>query len=162
MIYSESFKFNIQCGCTRYTPFRFAWLNPLGGIDTYTFRLASTHVINSQKKEYQRYLSRWNESSQVYGYDIGDRGASVYDVQAFDVFTVVSTYQTEAEHQWLAELFSSQAVYLINYSFGASTYTPVIITSNSVTVRDKRGIGNRLLSHTIEFILANKKVVQRG
>jgi hypothetical protein len=162
MIYSETFTFKPQCGCIRYDQYRFAWLNRLGGIDTYTFRLKAKTNVNIERKEYSRYLSRWNEAIQNYGYDIGDRGKQVFDVQSFDIISVVSTWQTEEEHKWIEELFTSPAVYLIDYAFSNSTYIPIVITSNSVEIRDKKGSGNRLLSHNIEFIYAYKKVIQRG
>lgn len=160
---SEVRTFFVNCGCETYTPYRFAWLNRLGGFDTYTFRLKSTRTVNITRKEYDRYLSRLNSENNTWGYEIGDRGRSVYDVKSFDAFTVVSTWQTAEEHSWLEEIFTSPAVYLVRgYSGGEMVYDPIIITKNSVEIRDKKGFGNRLLSHTIDFVKAYAKVSQRG
>lgn len=159
--YSNIKVFRVNCDCERYTPYRFAWLNRLGGFDTYTFRLKSTHTINSSSKEYKRYLSRYQQDG-TFGYQLGDRGRKVYDIQSMDVYTVVSTWQTSQEHAWLSELFTSPAVYLIQTLDGVITYDPVIITKNSVEIRTKKGYGNRLLSHTIEFMKAYNQVSQRG
>lgn len=156
-------RYVVSCDCERYTPFRFAWLNRLGGMDSYTFRLKSTHTVSSDKKEFTRYLSRYNVATDRYDYILGNRGRKVYDVQAFDIYTVVSTWQDETTHAWLAELFTSPEAYLITTDGdGAITYDPIIVTSKSVEVRDKKGYGNRLLSHTIEFQRAYPTVIQRA
>lgn len=160
--YSEVFRFNVNCDCERYTPYRFAWLNRLGGFDTYTFRLKSTRTITSDRQEFTKYLSYLN-TDDAFGYKLGDRGRKVFDNQVVEVFTVVSVWQSEAEHQWLEELFTSPSVYLIKTdTLGEITYDPIVITKNSVEIKDKKGYGNRLLSHTIDFVKAYKKIVQRG
>lgn len=161
--YSEKLTFKVDCNCNRFTPYRFAWLNRLGGIDTYTFRLASTRTVTAERSEYTKYLS-YLQTDNTWGYLKGDRGRTVYDVQSIDIFSVVSTYHNEDTHKWLAELFTSPAVYLINPSltFGFQTYDPIIVTKNSVSIRNKQGFGNRLLSHDIEFVKAYKNVIQRG
>jgi hypothetical protein len=41
-------------------------------------------------------------------------------------------------------------------------YSPIIITSNSVNIGNKKGIKQKLLSHTIEFQYAFDKIIQRG
>lgn len=162
MNYSEIRHFDVSCACERWTPYRFAWLNRLGGIDTYTFNLVSTETIGIERTSFTKYLSRWNAMNQTYSSDPQNRGTKVFDVQAIETFTVVSTWQTEEEHRWLAELFTSPAVYVIEQEPTAYSYRPIVITSNSVQIRNKRGIGPRLLSHTIEFIQANKIIIQRG
>lgn len=155
--------FTVNCDCDRYTPYRFAWLNRLGGIDTYTFRLKSTHSITADRAEFTRYLSRYQEATDRYDYILGNRGRKVYDVQAFDLYTVVSEWQTEEEHTWLAELFTSPEVYLITTDDnGNITYDPIIVTQNTVELRNKNGFGNRLLSHTIEFQKAYRLTIQRA
>ena len=74
-------RFEVACDCERYTPFRFAWVNRLGGVDSYTFRLKSKRTVDITRKEYTRYLSRYIEATDRYGYSVGDRGRQLYDVR---------------------------------------------------------------------------------
>jgi hypothetical protein len=159
MIFSETKTFIVDCSCDRFKPYRFIWLNRLGGMDTYTFRLADTKTVSIERKEFSRYLSAYSTAMQKWGYEIGDRGRTVYDVRSLDTYTVVSTWQTEAEHKWLEELFTSPEVYLID---DQETRIPIVITSNSIAINDKNRISGKLLSHTIEFVMANDKIIQRG
>lgn len=156
--FTETRTYNVSCECERYTPFRFAWLNRRGGFDTYTFRLKSTRNVSTSSKEYTRFLSRYNAGTTAFGYSVGDRGRTVYSNEVAEAYTVVSTWQSEAEHQWLAELFTSTAVFLVD----GGQFFPIVVTKNSVEVRDKDGYGNRLLSHTIDFVRAYPTVVQRA
>ena len=156
---SETRTFIPHCECDRFRPYRFIWLNRLGGMDTYTFRLASTQTVTVERKEWTRYLSAWNRLTEQFGYSIGDRGRTVYSVKSIDTYTVVSTWQTEATHRWLEELFTSPEVYVIDNN---EVRTPIIITTNSVSIKTKTGISGKLLSHTIEFVMANEKIIQRG
>lgn len=160
--YSEIFTFKLNCNCERWTPYRFSWLNRLGGLDSYTFRLNSTESISVERQEFEKYLS-YLKSDNSFGYSIGDRGKQNYDIKVITKYSVVSEWQNEETHKWLEELFTSPQVYLISTSLdGDITWDPIIITSNSVEIRDKKGYGNRLLSHNIEFIKSYKKVIQRG
>lgn len=154
---SELKTFQINCACDRYTPYTIVWLNKRGGFDTYTFRLKSTRTITSEKKEWSRYLSSL-QPNESFTYQIGDRGRKVYSSRAFESVVVVSTWQTELEHNWISELFESLEVY---YLMGG-LYIPIIVTNKSVDVRDKSGFSNRLLGYTLEFVYANERVNQRG
>lgn len=158
---SETRTFRVSCDCTAFTPYRFAWLNRLGGFDTFTFRLQNTRTINTKSKEFTRFLSTMKQDSggaYYFGYSLGERGRTVYVNDVTEAFTVVSQWQTQEEHDWLLELFTSPAVYLVS----GGVFDPIIITSNSVTRRNKDGWGNRLLSHTIEFVKAYSTIVQRS
>jgi len=150
--------YEVLCDCNTWTPFQIVWLNKRGGYDNYTFRLKSTRTITNEKKEWSRYLSTL-QSNNTFGYNIGDRGRSVYSSRAFETVTVVSTWMTAAEHNWVAELFESQEVY---YRPSPGFEIPVVVGNKSVEIKNKQGIGNRMLSHTIEFTYANERVNQRG
>lgn len=157
--YSERRNFEVSCCDTAYRPFRLMWLNPLGGYDAYTFRMRSTERYEVARQEYQRFLSRYSSGgSGSFGYSIGDRGRSVYSVGITPSYAVVSEWQSAEAHAWVAELFQSPEVYLLD----ADGPIPVVVTDTSVEVRNKSGFGNRLLSHTVTFQLAYEKIVQRG
>lgn len=159
--YSEIFRFNVKCDCERWTPYRFVWLNRLGGFDAYTFRLKSTETITSERKEYTKFLS-YLQPDNTFGYNKGDRGRTVYNTDSIVTYNVISTWHSEETHKWLEELFTSPEVYLINTKNSGITYDPIVITKNSVEIKNKNGFGNRLLSHDIQFVKSYKKVIQRG
>lgn len=161
-IYSEKLTFKIDCSCEIFRPVRFTWLNRLGGFDSFTFRLKSTRTVDIQRKEFKKYLS-YLTPDLSWNYQIGDRGRTVYDIQSIDIHTVVSTFHDEETHRWLEELFTSPEVYRVTPdAFGNPQYDPIIITKNSVVIDTKRKPGNKLLSHDIEYVMAYKKVIQRG
>lgn len=155
---SKQITFNFSCGCTRFTPITIMWLNTRGGWDTYTFRLQSTRTIESDKKEWSKYLSSL-QPDLSYSYNIGDRGRSIYDVQSFETVSVVSQWQRAPENAWVAELFNSPEVYKVE---SGPVYYPVIVTSKSVDIKDKTGYGERLLSHKVEFTYSYQIVRQRA
>jgi hypothetical protein len=155
---SESFKFNVSCDCEKFTPYRFVWRNRRGGFDTYTFRLRDKKVVNIQKKGYQQFLNSLQNDSR-WTYKFGDRGKTEYWSSAYEEVNVFSTYLTEFEGRWLEEIYTSVEVYLLTYENGEYRYNPIVITSNSVEIRDKKGYSNRLISHNITFIYSYNKII---
>jgi uncharacterized delta-60 repeat protein len=152
---SETFKFIVNCDCERYTPYRFVWRNRRGGYDTYTFRLKDRKQVNVSKKGYTKFLNQL-QTDNKWKYEIGDRGKEEFYSTAFEEVSVVSTWMTEEEHRWLEELYSSVDVYLLEPGY---VYRPIVITTNSIEIRDKKGYGNRLLSHNITFIYSYNKII---
>ena len=52
---SESIRFNIDCGCSKYNEtFRLHWLNPLGGFDAYSFNQKFDRNLNIKKANYTK------------------------------------------------------------------------------------------------------------
>jgi hypothetical protein len=156
--YTQQRTFNLTCSdCRIWRAFHITWLNKRGGFDKYSFRLKSTTKLNTEKREWSRFLSRL-QSDNTWGYQIGDRGRTNYYSKSLYSYTALSTWQTEQEHQWLAELFDSVEAYYIlsNESGGIITpvYIPIIVTNQSVEIKTKRGLNGRFLSHTVEFTTA--------
>lgn len=154
---SEKKRYQVSCPCDRYTPFRFRWLNRRGGFDTYTFRLKHKRSVDTKTEEFSRFLGTAQANGSL-GYTYGDRGRTVFDVSSVEAFEVVSTWQDQATHDWLEQLFSSPEVYLVT-ELGND---PVIVTKLGVEFRNREGVGNRLLSHTVQFVMAYPKSIQRG
>lgn len=155
--FSETKIFNVLCDCYRYQPYHIVWLNRRGGFDKYSFRLKSSRTITNNKKEWSRFLSSL-QADNTFGYNIGDRGRSVYSSRSYESVSVVSEWQTLEEHNWVAEMFTSPEVY---YVLG-STWYPIVVTNKSVTPRNKRGYGNRLLSWNVDFDYSFEIISQRG
>ena len=163
--FSRQMNFNFSCGCTNWTPFHITWLNKRGGFDKYSFRLRSTTKLDIQRKEWSRFISKL-KLDDTFGYEIGDRGGTSYFVKSFYSYTVVSTWQTEQEHRWLAELFESPEQYYISSSFENGyyqpVYIPIIVTNSQIEVKSKNGFSGRLLSYVIDFTMAYDMSNQNG
>lgn len=157
---SELIEFKVLCTCERYTPNRLFWLNRRGGIDSYTFRLESTKKVSATSLDWERFTSRIDPISYEYGYSVGDRGKSSYGIDVNEIYTAVSTWQSEKEHQWLEELYTSPVVW--RQVPGTTDLEPIVVTQRNVEIKDKKGIGNRLLSHTIEWTPSYNIIIQRG
>lgn len=96
--------FYIDRECNDYRKFPIYWLNRLGGIDSYTFILNHSRSVDISRKEYHRPLPAQ--------YAQGDRGISILNVEAHERFTLNSTWMTEAEAEWIEELFTSPVVFM--------------------------------------------------
>lgn len=145
---------------SRHRPMRLRWLNRLGGVDTYTFRLASQETLEVERSLWSRHLSRYSsQGSGSYGYVAGrDRGGSVLSTRSTASFQCVSSWHSQAVEDWLTDLFVSTDVRLLV----DGEWLPVIVTDGSTQVRTKRGVGNRLLSKTITVRVAVARTSQRS
>ena len=153
---TEKKKYKLNCDCDRWEPFNLIWLNKRGGFDSYTFRLKSTQTLENTKSNWNRYLSSLKGNSWTY--NIGDRGISSYYSDTIQKAQVLSTWMTEEEYNWVLELSQSNEVYLVK----DGNLIPVALQNNTKEIRDKKGTGNRLLSHTMEFTYSYKIITQRG
>jgi hypothetical protein len=156
--YTQQRKFNLTCSdCRIWSPFHITWLNKRGGFDKYSFRLKSTTKLDIEKKEWSRFVSRL-QPDNTWGYEIGDRGRTNYYSKSLYSYTALSTWQTQQEHNWLTEIFDSVEVYYIlsNQNGGVVTpvYVPIIVLNQSIDIKSKRGLTDKLLSYTIEFTMA--------
>lgn len=155
---SEQITFKVNCGCERFTPYRFVWRNRRGGFDTFTFRLRDRKTINIQKKGYQKFLNQLQPNNK-WTYNFGDRGKEEYYSTAFEEVNVISVYLTEEESRWLEELYTSVEVYLLTFENNVYKYNPIVVTTNSIEIRDKKGYNNKKFSHNITFIYSYNKTI---
>lgn len=165
---TEIHRFYVSCPCDTYTPYRLAWLNKRGGLDYYTFRLASKRAIAAETKEWTEFRSKWNPISTSYGYTETDRGRNTYGAQAVEKVSVHSTWMSAESHEWLSQILYSPKVYYMEHIGAPNAFTspyrvhPVMIDTKTMQIRSKEGVGNRLLSHDLEFTYAYPIISQRG
>lgn len=105
---SETKKFYVRPRCTKYKPYRFWWLNRLGGFDAMTFDLKSVRALDIIRNLFTKLLPS--------SYEIGDRGETVTSIDARSAYTVYSDWMSEDEAVWLQELFTSPEVYVYETS----------------------------------------------
>jgi len=99
----ESFNFEVDSKC-HSAQTRFAWLNPRGGYDAYTFN--SPRKLNSSvnKGTYGR--------SRVHPVVVSDRQESITSVTAKDSLTTSTDKVNKETAEWLQELLESSQVFI--------------------------------------------------
>ena len=157
---SEILRFNIDTTCYRYTQKRLKWKNRLGGWDYFTFNLRSDKTVEIQKSNFNKFRNTL-QTGNKYGYSIGDRGQTTYNVKAFDKEVLQSNWLTNDEAAWLEELWTSPEVYLLDGTFNSSSAElPVTVTNENFVVGEKENRG--LIAYTINIEYAYNKIIQRN
>lgn len=108
-VVSETKTFNINRCTSMYEPYRFAWLNQLGGFDQFTFDLVHTRKASIQRKEYSQTLGRLTTSTN-WSYSVGDRNRTNTWVDSKDKYVVNSNWIDANCINWLQELYESLTV----------------------------------------------------
>jgi hypothetical protein len=163
----ERFEFILDCNCSKQK-YTLTWLNELGGWDWFTFdaRIDKSRIIS--KEQYDRKLN--SNQTNSYGYKYGDRGRSTYNTNSRDSWTMISKYLTQGELDWLAYIYESPEVYIVEQSQSEYEATstvkaiPVNITNTDVQLWNKANLGDRgtLYQYIITAEAANERIIQRG
>lgn len=138
----------IEC-CSERT-LRLHWMNRLGGIDAYTFRSKKTITEKNKSEIAQKPITSWGYSlpvAQSY-----DKGKFKINNNTFVEYEAESTFYTEEEGAWIAELLSSPEVYL-ETDYGLVS---VVITDSNIKLVEN----DELLNITITFIESNNVSTQ--
>lgn len=135
--------------CTKYTPIRFMFLNQLGTFDYFTALLVSRQTYDITRSTYKKVLA--------YNYSIGDRGTTVNDLDVQESVLVTSDWVSNAESQWLKELFISKEVYELQDD---GSILPIVIQNNSVEI--KKSVNDKLINYDFTYTYAFKTATQRG
>ena len=152
------YRFNITdpSECNDYDPIEVSWLNSFGFRDYFVFQKRKDYNINITRETYQRVNATWSE--QTFSVDPIERGEAVYSQSLEEDYTINTRYLTDEEAEFLKNLFISPDVRVRFY--GDTSWTPVILTSNSWRERTFRK--DRLFQNTLSFRTSNKLNIQRG
>lgn len=153
---SETRWFKIESPCTRNVTYRFHFLNPLGGFDSFTFIRGSQKTSEIKRSTYKK-ITGGLTSASAYGYNKSDRGTTQYNTSIKDNIRVKSDWIKEETFTWLAELVESREVYLDDPTHGI---VPVIIQNNKYDF--KQDAQEKLFNLEIEFEYAFDRYSQRG
>jgi hypothetical protein len=157
---SEIFRYNIDSDCYRYTQKRLKWKNRLGGWDYFTFNLRSDKTVEIERNNFNKFRNSL-QTGNKYGYKIGDRGQTTYNVKAFDKEVLQSNWLSGDEAAWLEELFTSPEVYLLDGTLNSSSAElPVTVTNDNFVVGKKENVG--LIAYTINIQHGYNKIIQRN
>lgn len=114
---------------------RIWWLNPLGGWDAYTFGSKPDKTVNVDR----RYYDQVQASKANYL-------RTLYDVDAWEEFTVTSDYLRPGEGEWLATLLRSHDVRVQNSD---GTLQRVVLLNDSAVID-----GDEIVKMTISYMVA--------
>jgi len=144
---SEEIRFNIDENCND-NALRLKWVNPLGGIDAYTF--------NAERREELRFTSSTYERVIEQGYAVQDRGDTVLKTTGKDSIEIFSKGLTKAELIWISQIGISNNVWIDE---GSNVFVPVIVTSRKVKTLNS---SNKIFQANFKLIKANERITHKG
>ena len=166
----EKWEFTIDNSCAPTPEYKIMWLNKMGGYDFYKFKLRTDSTFAIERSQFDRKLDRI-QSSNYYGHKSDERGRSTYNVDSRETFSVNSDWLTQAELDWLFNIYESPDVFIVfdvNPKTGAAItepfVMPVSIVAEEVVKPDKKWRGERgsLFQYRLDLEMATSRVIQRG
>ena len=157
---SETWTFSIDCECSRLTSYKLMWLNKEGGFDYFKFPMRSDKSLAIEKSTYEKNL-RYVQPTK-YGYNMGDRGTTTYNVASRQSIIVRTNFLNQAELDWLNYIYESPEVYYIDDA--SSKIYPVTIMNTTIEQPNKknRGDAGSLYIYEAELQLAYSRTTQKG
>ncbi len=151
--------------CKGYETIRLTWLNKFGTWDYYNFTKKSTRTFNATRKTYSQITGSWNKSKYILNGHSG--GSKSFNNTIKESIVLNTDFITEAQSEWLEELFISNDVYILkqrstdntNEGYIRKYLEPVTLTSNSYT--RKTQANDRLIQHTLNIQTTRTKKSQR-
>jgi len=144
-------KFTKSTGECSYNGVRFAWKNEFGVWDYYTFTLQSDSTFNITRESYDQTFVDYSTANTSVSYDKSRRGSRQFYNALDNVKTANSNWLTQAEADWLRELFFSANVYIQD----GTDMLPVVITSANMTEKTNPRT-QKNFQYNIEFKPANQ------
>jgi hypothetical protein len=144
-------RFNKSTGNCAYNGVRFAWKNEFGVWDYYTFGLQSDSSTGIERQAYEQTFVDFSTSTNGIPYDKQRRGQSQFYNALTTRKTANSDWLSQADADWLKELFFSPNVYIQN----GLVFEPVVIGSTEL-VEKTNPRTQKNFQYRIEFQPANQ------
>jgi hypothetical protein len=148
--------------CLDYDPIRFAWLNPYGVMDYYTFKKKNVKSVNTKRNTFLKDANDYDGTT--FDIDPASRGFQVYSQSIKENWLATTGYLTDQEAEYLQYLFRSADVRVVLGNNARPGYEaqwfPVVIESTKWT--EKTYQKDKLFQYEISFRLANNIKSQRG
>lgn len=144
----QLYRYDRLCNWKAESPINVVWLNRLGGIDNFNFKLSRRKSSSINRDNYQKFLQ--------FGYTEQDRGVTVYNEEITDRYILTSDWITEAESIWIQELIESPSVFIIQ----GSDAIPMVVKNQSYEIKTYRQ--DRLFNIELDLEYANKRWAQRS
>ena len=144
-------RYNKQDPNCSYDGVRFAWKNEFGAWDYYTFTLQTDKSFSIERAAYEQTFVPFNDVNPI-PYSKERRGSINYYNKLTQTLVANSDWLTQAEADWLKELFFSANV----FQQDGSEFYPVVITSADLTEKSNPRT-QRNFQYQIAFQPANQK-----
>jgi len=144
-------RFNKSTGNCAYNGVRFAWKNEFGVWDYYTFGLQSDSATSIERQSYEQTFVDFSTSTNGIPYDKQRRGQSQFYNALTQRKTANSDWLTQAEADWIKELFFSSNVYIQD----GLDFIPVVIGSTEL-VEKTNPRTQKNFQYRVEFQPANQ------
>jgi hypothetical protein len=154
-IKSETKSVKVQTECSNWTPFRIAWINRYGMWDQFTFRGGDIKTVDIEKSQFNKTRKSISSTNQ-WNYTTGDRGDTLFNVNAKSNYEVWSGNISKIEADWLEELYTSPQVIWLN----DGDRLPINITNDTYTNPGSNTKGLRKLK--LNFQVSWNENIQRG
>ena len=123
-VLSETYRVNLIDECSKYDTTDLFFLNSLGGFDSFRFNRVRRDNYDIQRKQFK---SNPYTLGATYGYTTSALKQKTYDTNMTHKVKMFSNWITEAESEWLLDLFTSPVVYaydgtLVAVNIDATTY----------------------------------------
>ena len=142
----EVIRYNIDTQCYD-NDVRLVWLNPLGGIDHYTFSAKKTEESRFRSGKFEKFIGD--------GFSVEDRGETVLNIQAWDHIEVFSRAESRATLSWLQEIGFSSQIWVDD----GTNFVPYVLTSRKAKVLDTE---SELMTIGFKLKKANSRVTQKN
>jgi len=158
-VISEVYRFNIlPCEGKDYPIIDVAWINSYGQYDYFSFQKRSVETNNMSRTEYQGVPPSW--SGTTVDVNTWDRGKGVFATKVEENYTATTRYIDEYDSEFLKYLYRSPEV-MVRFA-GNTTWTPVVLTSNTWDEKTPQNQGKQLFQHSISFKTAWNPQIQNG
>lgn len=138
--------------CNYYDTVRFAWKNEFGVWDWYTATLAEEAISSVERNTFDREVINYSAGSQI-NFNASGRGTKNYLNKITRNRVVNTDWLTQAEAEWLRELFFSTDVFI--QDFDNQRMLPVVITNSAITEKTNKRT-QKMFQYRIEFTMANE------
>ena len=144
-------RYNIEGPACGYDGVRFAWKNEFGVWDYYTFTLQSDSLFAIERNSFEQSFVDFSTTSKTVAYNRERRGSNQFYNDLDQTQTANSNWLTQAEADWLRELFFSANVF---QQVGTEFFPVVISSANVVEKTNPRA--QKIFQYLIEFKPANQ------
>ena len=134
------YKYHVVNNCSRYGNIRIQFMNRVGGYDYWNFNYDSKWTIEVKNRTiFTKQLD--------YNYSIGDRGRTIINIDANEMWEASTDWISESDYSYLQELITSNDVYVIDEVNGYKL--PINIEDTSYV--QKTALRDRLFNLKITY-----------
>ena len=153
------YRFNIlPCQGRDYPIIDVAWINEFGQYDYFSFQKRNVETNTIERTEYNAVPDTWSGTSV--DVNTWDRGRGTFGTKVEENYTAATRYIDEYDSEYLKYLYRSPGV-MVRFE-GDTTWTPVVLTSNTWDEKTPQNQGKRLFQHEISFKTAWNPQIQNG